>query len=113
MNLTVSGSGVAVYPPGATFGPRRLPDFEFVWLLQGTAEWHYEDGSIALGTNSLLLGRPPDAVDGAELPPADAHRLVPQGLHLAGGQRVRQDGVPVLLVLVLVHGASVRWRRRG
>jgi AraC family transcriptional regulator len=58
MSLTVSGSGVAVYPPGATFGPRRLEDFEFVWLLQGTAEWRYDQGSIALGPNSLLLGRP-------------------------------------------------------
>src|SRR6266511_1301589 len=58
MTLAISGSGVAVYPPGATFGPRRLPDFEFVWLLQGTAEWRYDQGSIALGTNCLLLGRP-------------------------------------------------------
>jgi AraC family transcriptional regulator len=58
MNLTVSGSGVAVYPPGATFGPRRLLDFEFVWLLQGSAEWRYDQGSISLGPNTLLLGRP-------------------------------------------------------
>jgi AraC family transcriptional regulator len=58
MRLAVSGCGVAVYPPGATFGPRRLPDFEFVWLLQGTAEWRSDLGSIALGPNSLLLGRP-------------------------------------------------------
>ncbi len=57
-SLTVKGSGVAVYPPGATFGPRRLEDFEFVWLLQGTAEWRYDLGSVALGPNSLLLGRP-------------------------------------------------------
>jgi AraC-like DNA-binding protein len=57
-SLTVSGSGVAVYPPGATFGPRRLPDFEFVWLLQGTAEWHHDQGTITLGPSSLLLGRP-------------------------------------------------------
>lgn len=57
-SLSVSGSGVAVYPPGATFGPRRLEDFEFVWLLQGTAEWRYDLGSIALGLDSLLLGRP-------------------------------------------------------
>src|SRR4029450_5298996 len=56
--LTVRGCGVAVYPPGATFGPRRLEDFEFVWLLQGTAEWLYDLGSISLGPNSLLLGRP-------------------------------------------------------
>jgi AraC family transcriptional regulator len=58
MSLAVSGSGVAVYPPGATFGPRRLEDFEFVWLLQGTSEWRYDQGSIVLGPNSLLLGRP-------------------------------------------------------
>jgi AraC-like DNA-binding protein len=58
MTLTISGAGVAVYPPGATFGPRRLPDFEFVWLLHGTAEWRYDQGSITLGTNCLLLGRP-------------------------------------------------------
>src|SRR4029450_13266649 len=58
MSLTVSGSGVAVYPPGATFGPRRLEDFEFVWLLQGASEWRYGQGSIVLGPNSLLLGRP-------------------------------------------------------
>jgi len=58
MILTISGSGVAVYPPGATFGPRRLEDFEFVWLLQGTAEWCYDQGRIALGPNRLLLGRP-------------------------------------------------------
>jgi hypothetical protein len=58
MSFTVGGSGVAVYPPGATFGPRRLEDFEFVWLLQGTAEWRYDQGSIALGPSSLLLGRP-------------------------------------------------------
>jgi AraC family transcriptional regulator len=57
-SLTISGSGVAVYPPGTTFGPRRLEDFEFVWLLQGTAEWRHDHGSIALGPNSLLLGRP-------------------------------------------------------
>jgi AraC family transcriptional regulator len=58
MRLDVSGCGVAVYPPGATFGPRRLEDFEFVWLLQGTAEWHGDLGGISLGPNSLLLGRP-------------------------------------------------------
>jgi AraC-like DNA-binding protein len=56
--LEISGSGVAVYPPGATFGPRRLDDFEFVWLLHGTAEWRYEQDSIALWPNRLLLGRP-------------------------------------------------------
>lgn len=26
----VGNAGVAVYPPGATFGPRRMRDWEFV-----------------------------------------------------------------------------------
>lgn len=30
---------LADYPPGATFGPRTLIDFELVWLLTGSAEW--------------------------------------------------------------------------
>ena len=34
------GPAVADYPPGASFGPIRLPDFELVWLLSGTASWH-------------------------------------------------------------------------
>jgi AraC family transcriptional regulator len=58
MTLTVWTSGVATYPPGATFGPRLLEDFEFVWLLQGTAEWRYQQGSVALRPGRLLLGRP-------------------------------------------------------
>jgi AraC family transcriptional regulator len=57
--LAVTGGGVAVYPPAATFGPRRLVDFEFVWLLQGAAEWCYEQGaSVSLTPGSLLLARP-------------------------------------------------------
>jgi AraC family transcriptional regulator len=56
--LTVSGSDVAVYPPGATFGPRRLVDHEFVWLLEGSAEWGCDQGRVTLGPSSLLLGRP-------------------------------------------------------
>lgn len=30
---------VADYGPGADFGPRELHDFEFVWLLRGSAIW--------------------------------------------------------------------------
>lgn len=30
---------LADYPPGALFGPRRLDDYEFVWLLRGSATW--------------------------------------------------------------------------
>jgi AraC family transcriptional regulator len=30
---------LADYPAGALFGPRRLDDYEFVWLLHGSAIW--------------------------------------------------------------------------
>jgi AraC family transcriptional regulator len=30
---------VADYPAGASFGPRSLADYEFVWVLQGSAVW--------------------------------------------------------------------------
>lgn len=30
---------VADYQPGSTYGPRILPDYELVWLLQGAARW--------------------------------------------------------------------------
>jgi AraC family transcriptional regulator len=30
---------VASYPPGAIFGPRRLTDYEFVWVVKGEGRW--------------------------------------------------------------------------
>jgi AraC-like DNA-binding protein len=35
---------VADYPPAATFGPRRLEDYEFVWILRGSARWTIHEG---------------------------------------------------------------------
>jgi AraC family transcriptional regulator len=34
---------LADYPPGSTFGPRRLADYEFVWILRGSALWRMRD----------------------------------------------------------------------
>src|SRR5829696_4168559 len=104
MSLTVGGSGVAVYPPGTTFGPRRLEDFEFVWLLQGTAEWRYDEGGIALGPSSLLLA--PARYDGL-VPvgpqPADPPRLPPLPAGRAAGELARSCPLAV--------GAGVARRR--
>lgn len=54
---------VAHYPPGATYGPRQMQDFAFVWLLRGSAEWHYHESSgdehtHLLEPGTLLLVRP-------------------------------------------------------
>ncbi len=54
----------AGYPAGARFGPRRLAEFEFVWLLAGSAVWTYQppgsDPPVTekLAPGTLLLARP-------------------------------------------------------
>lgn len=55
---------VAHYPPGSTYGPRPLRDFEFVWVLRGAARWRVTDTSggavreVGLRPGSLALARP-------------------------------------------------------
>ena len=50
--------GVATYPPGASFGPRQMVDWEFVWLLQGTAEYRSGSTVFPLSEGSVVLCRP-------------------------------------------------------
>lgn len=56
--FTLHFAGHATYPPGATFGPRTLRDFELVWILQGDVVWEVEGERIAAGPDSVLLARP-------------------------------------------------------
>jgi AraC family transcriptional regulator len=49
---------VVDYPPGATFGPRTLRDYELVWLLHGSAAWTCAGRTEQLVPGSLLLCRP-------------------------------------------------------
>ena len=56
---------VAHYPPGATYGPRPLRDFEFVWVLSGAARWRVteagpsgESREVELQPGTLALARP-------------------------------------------------------
>jgi AraC-like DNA-binding protein len=56
--LTVAGAGVAQvidYAPGSNLGPRRLIDFEFVWILSGSATWTIHRGG---GLRGPAAGRP-------------------------------------------------------
>ena len=50
---------IADYPAGALFGPRRLDDYEFVWLLRGSATWSIHDvdhsGSVIAHAAHVLL----------------------------------------------------------
>ena len=45
---------VADYAPGADFGPRELLDFEFVWVLRGSAVWTVRPGPSATPENRVL-----------------------------------------------------------
>jgi AraC family transcriptional regulator len=58
----VHSINVAIYPIGATFGPRLLRDYEFVWLLEGDATYCFEkDGmqqEVPVPCGHLLLCQP-------------------------------------------------------
>ena len=53
-----TGWGVATYPPGASFGPRRMRDWELVWLMRGDAEYRWGETSVAAPEGSVVLCRP-------------------------------------------------------
>lgn len=50
--------GIAVYPPGASFGPRVMQDYEFVWMLEGDAEYARDGAVTRAPEGSLVLCRP-------------------------------------------------------
>jgi AraC-like DNA-binding protein len=54
------GPALADYPPGSTYGPHVNNDFEFVWVLSGTARWLRldEPQDLVLAPGGLLLIRP-------------------------------------------------------
>jgi len=54
----LGAAGVAAYPPGATFGPRLLFDFEFLWIITGSAKCKFDELEIEAPAGTVLLGRP-------------------------------------------------------
>lgn len=63
LTLTLTtGFHVVIYPAGATYGPRQLATYEFVWLLEGDAEYRHNDHRVEAPEGSFVLCRPP-AVD--------------------------------------------------
>ncbi len=58
LRFAITDSGIAVYPPGATFGPRTLGDFEFVWIIDGEALWEVDGRRVPAPPGTVLLARP-------------------------------------------------------
>ncbi len=54
----LGAAGIAAYPPGATFGPRLLFDFEFLWIMAGSANCDFDGQKFHAGQGSVILGRP-------------------------------------------------------
>lgn len=118
---------VAEYPPGSSFGPRTLLDYEFVWVYDGGAVWHCDDLAVPLSPGVLLLARPGmrdhfawdanrtsqhgyahfDVLDRGALPPEDSWPIA---------REVSPDGpVPAMIryLLWLVKEPAESWRERA
>jgi len=54
----LSAAGVAAHPPGTTFGPRVLFDFEFVWIIEGSVRCRFDGQDFDAPPDTALLGRP-------------------------------------------------------
>jgi AraC family transcriptional regulator len=97
--LTVAGAGVAQvidYAPGSDLGPRRLHDYEFVWILSGSATWTVHRGGpwgiaagsrLSLGPDTLLLA-PSGVVDSFRWDPAQPTRHAWAHFRIEGSARL-------------------------
>lgn len=52
------GHGLAVYPAGATFGPRTVADYELVWIVDGDVAWTVDGVVHAAPPGTVTLVRP-------------------------------------------------------
>lgn len=50
--------GLAIYPPGATFGPRKMLDYEFVWIIEGDSEYRVNNVNHPAPAGTIVLCRP-------------------------------------------------------
>ena len=50
--------GDVTYPPGSSFGPRRMRDYEFVWIIEGDIEYRWGDTVTPASSGALILCRP-------------------------------------------------------
>lgn len=56
--ITRWSGGWADYPAGASFGPRSLSSYEWVWIVEGQVVWEYAGKEYPMPPGSVLLARP-------------------------------------------------------
>ena len=57
LQISFHGGGWATLPPGSTFGPRILNDYEFLWVLEGDCVARYDGVQVELRPGSVILAR--------------------------------------------------------
>ncbi len=51
----VTAADVAHFPPGSTYGPRRMLDFQFVWIIEGDCRYRRDATWVDAPPGSILL----------------------------------------------------------
>jgi AraC-like DNA-binding protein len=85
IGLKLHSAGTMTYPPGATFGPRRLTDFELVWFISGKCVAYRNGRAVPAPEGTVLLQRPGtvDAYDWAK-DTTTLHGFIHFGRHRPG-----------------------------
>ncbi|MEM6333836.1 MAG: AraC family transcriptional regulator [Planctomycetota bacterium] len=99
--------GIASNPAGATFGPRAMRDYEFVWIIDGDCRYRWGELEVEAPAGAMVLCRP-GAVDAFDW---DARRRSMHGyvhfdVHAIPGHWPRREDWP--LVCVLPEGDTMR-----
>ncbi len=58
LTIAPSHAGTAYYPKGSSFGPRTLSDYEFVWIISGSARWIVDKTEFPVAEGSVFLACP-------------------------------------------------------
>ncbi|MDR3709074.1 MAG: AraC family transcriptional regulator [Capsulimonadaceae bacterium] len=58
LQIDVGQMGIATYPPGASYGPRTVREWEFIWLMEGDAVYTRGRVSVDAPQESMILCRP-------------------------------------------------------
>ncbi|NNM88925.1 MAG: AraC family transcriptional regulator [Phycisphaerae bacterium] len=58
LEISVLRGGRAEYPAGASLGPRRMVDYELVWIMRGNVRYQHNSSLFEAPPGSIILSRP-------------------------------------------------------
>lgn len=54
-SFRLTSAAVSWYPPGSTFGPRKMRDWEFVWIIEGDCRYRRDATWVAAPPGSVVV----------------------------------------------------------